>query len=182
MSNTDEIFDYVMNSPENTNPAVLRGMLNNISSAVNNGEVNNVIDYASLTVPTFMYGNQEFEVYEFYAYGYEDGQLVGPYELPPVGTLLIGDVENTYPIVLKHVSQDQGEYINTGYERGRSSFELQTPEEDENGTELICLLNTEPIVGTLVTFDEDNIFFIPSSARFGIKKISLGKPEDNEAV
>lgn len=30
MSNTDEIFDYVMNSPENTNPAVLRGMLNNI--------------------------------------------------------------------------------------------------------------------------------------------------------
>jgi len=30
MPNTDEIFDYVMNSPENTNPAVLRGMLNSI--------------------------------------------------------------------------------------------------------------------------------------------------------
>lgn len=30
MPNTDEIFDYVMNSPENTNPAVLRSMLNSV--------------------------------------------------------------------------------------------------------------------------------------------------------
>ena len=30
MPNTDEIFDYVMNSPENTNPAILKSMLNNV--------------------------------------------------------------------------------------------------------------------------------------------------------
>ena len=30
MPNANEIFDYVMNSPEDTNPAVLRGMLNSI--------------------------------------------------------------------------------------------------------------------------------------------------------
>lgn len=30
MPNANEIFNYVMNSPENTNPAVLRGMLNSI--------------------------------------------------------------------------------------------------------------------------------------------------------
>lgn len=30
MSDKDEIFDYVMNNPENTNPAILRGMLNDL--------------------------------------------------------------------------------------------------------------------------------------------------------
>jgi len=37
MPNTDEIFDYVMNSPENTNPAVLRGMLNSIEGGGGGG-------------------------------------------------------------------------------------------------------------------------------------------------
>lgn len=31
MSDKDEIFEYVMNNPENTNPAILRGMLDNLS-------------------------------------------------------------------------------------------------------------------------------------------------------
>ena len=30
MPDKDEIFDYVMNNPENTNPAILRGMLDNL--------------------------------------------------------------------------------------------------------------------------------------------------------
>lgn len=33
MSTKDEIFDYVMNSPENTNPSVLRSQLNSLETA-----------------------------------------------------------------------------------------------------------------------------------------------------
>ena len=37
MPNADEIFNYVMNSPENTNPAVLRSMLNSIEEGGGGG-------------------------------------------------------------------------------------------------------------------------------------------------
>ena len=38
MSTKNEIFDYVMNSPENTNPAVLGSMLNNLESGGDTGD------------------------------------------------------------------------------------------------------------------------------------------------
>lgn len=37
MSNKDEIFEYVMNNPENTNPAILRGMLNDLNNGGSGG-------------------------------------------------------------------------------------------------------------------------------------------------
>jgi len=37
MSTKDEIFDYVMNSPEDTNPAVLRSLLNGIEEGGSGG-------------------------------------------------------------------------------------------------------------------------------------------------
>ena len=33
MSDKDEIFDYVMNTPDNTNPAILRGLLDDLNSS-----------------------------------------------------------------------------------------------------------------------------------------------------
>ena len=37
MADVDEVFDYVMNTPDNTNPAILRGMLNSLAGGGSGG-------------------------------------------------------------------------------------------------------------------------------------------------
>lgn len=57
MSNKDEIFEYVMNNPENTNPAILRGMLNNLGGGSSSSDslfhVSIVVDDTDPNNPIF---------------------------------------------------------------------------------------------------------------------------------
>ena len=51
MSAKDEIFDYVMNSPENTNPNVLRSLLDQIETKPFFVELSGSVDEPILTTP-----------------------------------------------------------------------------------------------------------------------------------
>ena len=56
----EEIFDYVMESPENTNPAVLRSMLNELDGGFGGG-VLNITDTEGTLDKTFGEIQEAFE-------------------------------------------------------------------------------------------------------------------------
>lgn len=185
MSEKDDVFDYVMNSPENTNPNVLHSLLDNIPegggaglpdvTTDDNGKVLGVVGGEWAARPDVLFGY-------IVASGPDTVYLVREDITPVFECSAVGLGDSTGPIFYKDVtysSPDSIQFINVSWDDTKSCFIMKgfvipkTLGRYENVT-----VNIKNVVGVPDTTGNDNGKVVTVvSGSVGLSGLSLLKPK-----